>query len=54
MVQRLLASLACCSLLALAGCSDDSSSSAGPDPTPTAKSTESFTLADGNPGSGDA
>jgi hypothetical protein len=39
MVQRLLASLACCSLLALAGCSDDSSS-AGPDPTPSASSAE--------------
>jgi hypothetical protein len=37
MVQRLLASLACCGLLALAGCSDDSSS-AGPDPSPTAES----------------
>jgi hypothetical protein len=39
MVQRLLASLACCGLLALAGCSDDSSS-AGPDPSPSASSSE--------------
>ena len=39
MVQRLLASLACCGLLALAGCSDDSSS-AGPDPSPSVSSSE--------------
>jgi hypothetical protein len=41
MVQRLLASLACCCALALAGCSDDSSSSAGPDPSPSVSSSES-------------
>ena len=40
MVQRPFASLACCTLLALAGCSDDSSSSVGPDPSPSVSSSE--------------
>ena len=39
-MKRFLAALTCCGLLALFGCSDDSSSSADPpSPTPTSTST---------------